>query len=111
MGLKKTNYEVKDYGVTLPEAYAVITKLEIEGDNGRAEFSVQASPRVNCFNLQSYERHFVDFKFTDRTKNPFEAAYLAAKETRKGKKFGREFEYKMPFWDWEDDIVTEQKEE
>ena len=98
MGLKKTNYEVKDYGVTLPEAYAVITKLEIEGDNGRAEFSVQASPRANCFNLQSYERHFVNFKFTDRTKNPF--------ETRKGKEFGREFEYKMPFWDWEDDIVT-----
>ena len=107
MGLKKTNYEVKDYGATLPEAYAVITKLEIEGEHGRAEFSVQASPRANCFNLQSYERRIVDFKYTDRTKNPFDVAYLAAKEIRTGKEFGREFEYKMPFYGWEDDIVTE----
>ncbi len=29
------------------------------------------------------------------------------KEIRTGKEFGREFEYKMPFHDWEDDIVTE----
>ena len=111
MGLKKTNYEVKDYGITLQEAYAVITRLEIEGENGRAEFSVQASPRANCFNLQSYERRIIDFKYTDRTKNPFDVAYLAAKEIRTGNEFGHEFEYKMPFWDWEDDIVTEQKEE
>lgn len=105
MGLKKTNYEVKDYGVTLPEAYAVITQLEIKEDNGRAEFSVQASPRANCFNLQSYERHIIDFKYSDRTKNPFDIAYLAAKETRVNPETKEE--YNMPFYDWEDDIVSE----
>lgn len=28
MGLKKTNYEVKDLGITLPTAYAVVRKLD-----------------------------------------------------------------------------------
>lgn len=29
MGLKTTNYEVKKLGITLPEAYAVIGKVEL----------------------------------------------------------------------------------
>lgn len=105
MGLKKTNYEVKDYGVTLPQAYAVITGMTIHDGEGRAEFSIQAT-RDSAFNLLSYEKRIVDFKYTDRTQNPYVVAYHAAKETRVGNEFGVEKEYKMPFWDWEDDIVT-----
>lgn len=106
MGLKKTNYEVRDYGITLPEAYAVITNMSIRGDEGRAEFSIQAT-RDSAFNLLSYERRVIDFKYTDRTKNPYVVAYQAAKETRTGNEFGVEKEYQMPFHDWEDDIVEE----
>ena len=108
MGLKKTNYEAKAYGITLPEAYAVITSLQIEGNHGVAEFSVQTS-RKTCFNLLPVAKDYVEFDYADRTQNPYEVAYLASKEKRTNSETGEE--YKMPFWDWEDDIVTEQKEE
>ena len=43
MGLKKTNYEVKDLGITLPIAYAVIRKLDRRGDRGYAELWIHNS--------------------------------------------------------------------
>lgn len=30
MGLKTTNYEVKDFGITVPEAYARLTQISID---------------------------------------------------------------------------------
>ena len=30
MGLKTTNYEVKNFGITIPEAYARLTNISID---------------------------------------------------------------------------------
>lgn len=76
MGLKKTNYEVKDLGITLPVAYAVVRKLDRYGDSGYAELWVHNS-RENALNKNYLERHSVSFKTVDG-KNPYEAAYEEA---------------------------------
>lgn len=105
MGLKKKNYTVENFGVTLPEAYAVIEDLQIQGTRGTAVFKVQSAPRDNAFNLTAYETVCVYFDYTDRTKNPFEVAYEAAKKTGEldtDAKMYRKIGY---FADWEDDIV------
>lgn len=76
MGLKKTNYEVKDLGITLPTAYAVVRKLDRHGYNGYAELWVHNS-RENALNKNYLERHSVSFIIEDG-KNPYEAAYEKA---------------------------------
>ena len=76
MGLKKTNYEVKDLGITLPIAYAVVRKLDRHGDSGYAELWVHNS-RENALNKNYLERHSVSFKTVDG-KNPYESAYEEA---------------------------------
>lgn len=78
MGLKKTNYEIKDLGITLPMAYAVVRKLDRYGDSGYAELWVHNS-RENALNKNYLERHSVSFKTVDG-KNPYEAAYEKAIE-------------------------------
>lgn len=42
-GLYKKNYEVKDLGITLPEAFAIIHKIDRQGDRGMAELWVHSS--------------------------------------------------------------------
>lgn len=76
MGLYKQNYEVKDLGITLPEAFAIIRKIDRQGDKGMAELWVHAS-RENAKELQFLERKLVPFTCTDG-KNPYEVAYTAA---------------------------------
>ena len=76
MGLKKTNYEVKDLGITLPTAYAVVRKLDRHGYNGYAELWVHNS-RENALNKNYLEKHSVSFIIKDG-KNPYEAAYEEA---------------------------------
>ena len=76
MGLKKENYEVRDLGITLPMAYAVVRKLDRYGDSGYAELWVHNS-RENALNKNYLERHSVSFKTIDG-KNPYEAAYEEA---------------------------------
>lgn len=76
MGLKKTNYEVRDLGITLPVAYAVVRKLDRYGDSGYAELWVHNS-RENALSKNYLERHSVSFKTVDG-KNPYEAAYEEA---------------------------------
>lgn len=76
MGLKKENYEVKDLGITLPVAYAVVRKLERYDDSGYAELWVHNS-RENALSKNYLERHSVSFKTVDG-KNPYEAAYEEA---------------------------------
>lgn len=76
MGLYKKNYEVKDLGITLPEAFAIVRKIDRQGDKGMAELWVHSS-RENAKTLQFLERKLVSFKCNDRD-NPYEAAYTAA---------------------------------
>lgn len=105
MGLKKTNYEVKKFGITLPEAYAFIHRLEVNGDEGAAEFYVQASPRKSAMEFEPYERIVVRFNY-DRQTNPYELAYSAAK-TVPAVSEETKIKISAPFEGWEDDIVQE----
>lgn len=103
MGLKKTNYEVKKFGITLPEAYAFIHRLEVNGDEGAAEFYIQASPRKSAMELEPYERIVVRFDY-DRQTNPYELAYNAAKIAPAASEETK-IKVSAPFEGWEDDIV------
>lgn len=76
MGLYKKNYEVKDLGITLPEAFAIVRKIDRQGDKGMAELWVHSS-RENAKTLQFLERKLVPFKCNDGD-NPYEAAYTTA---------------------------------
>lgn len=76
MGLYKKNYEVKDLGITLPEAFAIVRKIDRQGDDGMAELWVHSS-RENAKTLQFLERKLVPFKCNDGD-NPYEAAYTKA---------------------------------
>lgn len=103
MGFKKTNYEVKDLGIVIPEAYAVIVDLSISRSRGRATFGVQTS-RSACFDHRTLTYTTVNFNYDDRTKNPFEEAYKAGKCNTVDSVTGRTV--LAPFADWEDDIVS-----
>ena len=108
MGLKKENYEIKELGLTLPAAYAIIHRLEIDGNNGIAEFYIQSSPRENAVNLKPLKREFIRFK-VDRNENPFITAYKEAKKVTtetlvmNGKE--EKVEFRATFAEWTDDIV------
>nr|DAJ52030.1 MAG TPA: hypothetical protein [Caudoviricetes sp.] len=132
MALKKTNYELKEHGIILPEAYAFIHKIECErcaeiiteevnGElpfrqvdklKGVAEFYIQNAPRESAMGLKPFEKHIVHFT-CKANENPMAAAYIEAKGTHIVKEYNpkiREFEdVEKPnlFNGWEDDIVVE----
>lgn len=76
MGLKKTNYEVRDLGITLPIAYAVVRKLDRFGTKGYAELWINKS-REDALDKNYLERRSVCFDLVDG-ENPYAAAYRAA---------------------------------
>lgn len=105
MGLYKKNYEVKELGITLPEAFAIVRKIEREGSGGMAELWVHAS-RENAKMLKFLERKLVPFTCADGD-NPYEAAYSAAVapheiKTHKQKKVIAEDGTET----WEDEEIT-----
>ena len=109
MGLKTNNYEVKKLGITLPEAYAIISHLTVSGDSGYAEFAIQ-STRDNSLKLQPIEIVRVDFK-VDRNESPYITAYRQAKAQREINRFNQDTEQMEPvfipgfFSNWDNDIV------
>lgn len=111
MALTKTNYELKEVGITLSKAYAFIHDLRIDGDSGIAEFYIQNSPRDNAFNLQPLQK--VKIYFTvNRSENPFTTAYNEAKGTTTKSRYNEETNeieyYEDPnfFNGWDDDLVS-----
>ena len=110
MGLKTTNYEVKKLGITLPEAYAVIGKIEMsDRGSGYAEMYIQAT-RENALNLQPIETKRVDF-FWDRKSDIAETIYAAAKVEKTSRRINRETRQMEEvlidtmFSGWDDDII------
>lgn len=89
MGLKKQNYEVKELGLVMPEAYAQINDIncDLEG-NCNASFKIQSTR--NNMDKNALETIFVSCKI-DKTLPIYEQMYNQAKA-----------EY---FVDWEDDII------
>ncbi len=111
MGLKTKNYENKDTGLVLPEAYALIKAIKIDKEYGTATFAVQTS-RDNAFEKAPIFTKEIMFK-VNRNENPFTTAYQKATEKYVTKvtdpETGEEKEVVtgMPFKDWQDDLVTE----
>ena len=78
MGLKKTNYKIESLGITLPQAYAIIKDITINGESARADFVVQAS-RETANTLNPLEIKTLYFK-VDRNTNPYQTAYIESKK-------------------------------
>lgn len=130
MGLKKANYELKEHGIILPEAYAFIYRIEcdryaetiteeVNGEvssrqvdklKGVAEFYVQNAPRESAMGLKPFERYIVHFT-CKANENPVAAAYIEAKGTHTVKEYDSithqyiDVEKPNLFNGWEDDIV------
>lgn len=112
MGLKKTNFEIEQLGITLPEAYAMVKDIEIRGSQAVAKIVVQQS---RDFAIEKKPIVEANIRFAvNRNENPYETAYKIAKGTKKQKVLNREnhkveeIEIPMPFYGWEDDIVSEE---
>lgn len=106
MGLKRENYEVKEFGVVLPTAYAVIKNLYVSGNNISANIAVQTS-RDNAFSLSPYKTVSVEIENADRNRNPYEVVYeyVKGEEVYFDQRAQREIRIPRAFNGWEDDIV------
>lgn len=109
MGLKTTNYTVKDLGITLPNAYALLKDLKVQNDWVTAIFVIQ-SDRANATALKPLEIVEIRFKFK-RNENPVETAYNLVKskiidyEYNEEKGVHEPYEKEMPLYGWQDDYV------
>jgi hypothetical protein len=114
MGLKTTNYEIKKLGITLPNAYAMVKDLVVQGKTGYANIIVQSS-RENAYKvldgrMQALEEVRVDFTVS-RDTNDRATAYAEAKKETIEKRYNMQYKMfehipvQMPFFGWEDDIV------
>ena len=92
MGLKTTNYEIKDLGITVPDAYAQITSIFAD-KNGKAyaDFSIQQN-REDVGIKSPFARVSLSCDI-DKTQPLYTQLYNKAKED--------------VFAGWEDDIVEE----
>ena len=90
MGLKTTNYEVKDLGITIPTAYARIVNIhsDLEGE-ASVIFEVQQL-RENIGVKEALERKYLSMTI-DKNLSSYAQAYTKAKEEI--------------FIGWEDNIV------
>lgn len=92
MGLKTTNYEVKELGITIPTAYAQITSLCVDSKGEAfAAFSIQQN-REDITNKNEIETEHFNVVI-DKNQPLYAQIYNAAKEEL--------------FAGWEDDIVDE----
>ena len=90
MGYKKTNYEIKEMGLTIPEAYAQIVQLSTDIDgNATAVFEVQQN-RESIAKMRPFESVRYGVK-VDKSLPIHKQVYEKAKESI--------------FKGWDDDIV------
>ncbi len=101
MGLKTTNYVVKGKDITLPQAYALIKSISIEGEFGTARMVVQTS-REKCFTHEPIEVVRVNFA-VNRSENIMTTAYNAA--TKGNVTEDGEVLPGAEFYGWEDDLT------
>ena len=109
MGLKTTDYYVKKLGITLPEAYALISKLEIKGNKAYATFSIQSS-RATALSHKPLDTVMISFDVFDKSANLYEMAYVEAKKSKMISTWNAEINNYVQketigvFAGWDDDI-------
>lgn len=94
MGLKTTNYQIEEKGITIDTAYAKIGSIVVRGNKAIASLDIQQS-REQTESLEPLDTVSVSC-IIDKEKPLHEQMYLKAKEEI--------------FKDWEDDIVMESAE-
>ena len=108
MGLKRENYEVKNFGLTLPEAYAIIDQIENVKESTSVYFGIY-SKREDAKTYQPLEIRSVHFVW-DRKSDLAKTAYELAKTRTEIQvdEEGNEVEVTIKgiFDGWEDDIVV-----
>lgn len=92
MGLKTSNYQVKDLGITIPTAYAQLIRVSVDAKGHAAGMFKIQQTREDIRAKNALDDAHIYCK-VDKTKPIFEQVYNAAKENL--------------FKDWEDDIVDE----
>lgn len=95
MGLKTTNYELKRFGITLPEAYARLTNVNINLE-GEAFGVFEIHQTREDLNLSSSLERIHINSTINKDLPIYSQLYIAAKNTI--------------FNGWEDDIVETQKD-
>ena len=95
MGLKTTNYEVKDFGITIPQAYARLTNVNINVDGKAFGIFEIHQTRESLAEANPLEKVYVDY-IIDKDLPIYSQIYIQAK--------------KELFPDWEDDIITDTSE-
>ena len=113
MGLIKTNYTSQSLGITVPEAYALIQELHIEGQMGRATFVIQSS-RENAFTYRPIDVFEMAFE-VNRNESPYVTAYNKAKgadiltitewDSESNQYVTHPQTEPGPLYGWQDDIV------
>ena len=92
MGLKTKNYQIKDFGIVVPDAYARLTNININVDgNAFGIFGIHQTREALAEN-NPLERIYVNYEI-DKNLPIYSQIYIKAKEEL--------------FSDWEDDIVEE----
>ena len=104
MGFKKQNYTIEEIGVTLPEAYAYIRSIYVNGEKGNAEFVIQAS-REKAIALAPLKVVHIEFE-VNRNESPYVTAYKLAKSVHTIQRGDKTITHEMPFHGWTDDIHT-----
>lgn len=105
MGFKTTNYVTKRKGLRLPEAYAVITNINVNrAGKSYADFGIHIS-RDSALLYEPIEQVRVTFT-SDVNENAYVTAYKAAKAVKQiTTPSGLIREHHGPFYGWDDDIV------
>ena len=116
MGLKTTNYFIKDLGLLLPEAYALIKDINVSGNYGQATFITQSSREnaeqvLDGGKMRALETTTIDF-IVNRNENDRVTAYHKAKELIQETIVLPNGEFDTiwingPFTGWEDDLIEE----
>jgi hypothetical protein len=106
MALKKTNFEVKELGITLPEAIAI---AQVDTKMGVATFNIGVN-RDMALAGKTVKQVKMYMTF-DRNQNPYVQAYKKATTPEMVKQYNpetsleEEIEVKPFFYGWEDVIV------
>ena len=115
MGLRTTNYKIKGKDLVLPNAYAIIGRVQLfESGNGTAKLFVQSS-RDKVLEFEPLEEKTVAFKW-DRKQDIASCIYAAAKQKKiRQEQSGELDENGLPklvevvvdeqFFGWQDDIL------
>lgn len=112
MGLKTTNYICKRTNLTLPTAYAIIKKVNVDNGNGYVEMAIQTD-REAAFKYEPIDLVQVYVNGLDRSKNLYEQIYEYVKGYQETQVWDNDqramVNKKTPraFTGWENDIVTE----